>query len=85
MTPERVAERVELLIEAIRQGVSDAFAEHNAALTIEYIQQVHDMGIINDDQFMALLIAVNEAADNWQPKTNPDGMPLNHDLEDPTP
>ena len=81
MTPERVAARVESLIEAIRHGLSDAFAEHNAALTIEYLQQVRDMGIINGEQFITLLIAVNEAADNWQPRIDSDGMPLAHDLE----
>lgn len=81
MTPERVAARVELLNEAIRHGLSDAFAEHNAALTIEYLEQVHDLGIINGAQFIAYLVAVNEAADNWQPKIDSDGMPLTHDLE----
>jgi hypothetical protein len=37
LSPERVSERVALLIEAIRGGISSAFAEHNAALTIDYI------------------------------------------------
>lgn len=76
MTPERVTERVELLIEAIRGGMSDAFAEHNAALTIEYIDQVHQMGIINAAQFQGLVTAVNEAADAWLPKVDEDGRPL---------
>jgi hypothetical protein len=76
MTPERVAERVALLVEAIRGGMSDAFAEHNAALTIDYIALVHEMGIINDRQFQDLVRAVNEAADAWLPKLNQDGRPL---------
>lgn len=76
MTPERVTERVELLIEAIRGAVSDAFAEHNAALTLDYIEQVHQMGIINAEQFQALVAVVNEAADSWQPKVDQDGLPL---------
>lgn len=76
MTPQRVAERVALLIEAIRGGVSDAFAEHNAALTIDYIAQVHGMGIINDEQFQDLVRAVNEAADAWLPIADKDGLPL---------
>jgi hypothetical protein len=76
MTPERVAERVGLLIEAIRGGMSDAFAEHNAALTIDYIRQVHDMGIINAAQFADLVRAVNEAADSWYPKADKEGLPL---------
>lgn len=73
ITPERVAERVDLLIEAISHGLSDAFAEHNAALTIDYIRQVHDLGIIHGEQFIALLVAVNEAVDSWQPKVYSDG------------
>lgn len=73
MTSERVAERVELLIETIRHGLSNAFAEHNAALTIDYIQQVHELGIISDEQFRALLMAVNEAADIWQDQTDSEG------------
>lgn len=76
MTPERIAERVELLIEAIRGAVSGAFAEHNAALTIDYIRQVHEMGIINQDQFQALVTAVNEAADSWLPIVDQNGLPL---------
>ncbi|WP_282365336.1 hypothetical protein [Pseudomonas sp. PS02290] len=76
MTPERVAIRVELLIEAIRGGMSDAFAEHNAALTIEYIEQVYQTGIISGAQFDGLVIAVNDAADSWQPKVDADGLPL---------
>jgi hypothetical protein len=76
MTPERVAERVAELIEAIRDALRDAFAEHNAALTIEYVEQVHDMGIITATQFAALVIAINDAADAWQPKVDEDGRPL---------
>ncbi|MFP3926560.1 hypothetical protein [Pseudomonas sp. W5-36] len=75
-TPERIAERVELLIEAIRGGMSDAFAEHNAALTIDYIKQVHEMGIINAEQLEALVIALNDAADSWYPKVDKEGLPL---------
>jgi hypothetical protein len=76
MTPERVAERVALLIEAIRDGVGNAFAGHNATLTIKYIDQLHQMGIINAVQFHALVVAVNDAADAWQPKADEDGQPL---------
>lgn len=71
-----MAERVELLIEAIRYALSDAFAEHNAVLTIDYIRQVRDLGIINAEQFQELVTAVNAAADSWLPKVDPDGMPL---------
>jgi hypothetical protein len=67
MTPERVTERVAELIETIHDARSDAFAEHNASLTIDYIEQVHTLGIIDDAQFEALVIAVNDAADTWQP------------------
>jgi hypothetical protein len=42
MTPERVAERVELLIEAIRGGMSDAFAEHNAVQFQELVKAVNE-------------------------------------------
>lgn len=76
MTPERVTERVAELIETIRDARSDAFAEHNAALTIDYIEQVHTLGIIDDAQFDALVIAVNEAADAWQPALDADDWPL---------
>lgn len=76
MTPERVAERVDELIEAIRHGLSAAFAEHNAALTIDYIRQVYEMGIITAAQFEALVAAVNDAADAWLPTVDPDGLPL---------
>jgi hypothetical protein len=79
MTPERVAERVELLIDSIRHGLGHSFAEHIVAQTIGYIEQVHDLGIISDEQFIALLVAVNEAADNWQPKVDSDGVPLDDD------
>lgn len=76
MPPERVAERVELLTEAIRGGVSDEFAEHSAPLTIYYNRQVHDMGTINAAQFADLVRAVNEVADSWLPKLDTDGIPL---------
>ena len=81
MTPERVAQRVELLTESIHHGLGHSFAEHNVALTLYYIEQVHELGIINGEQFIALLVAVNEAADTWQPKVDSDGMPLDHDLD----
>lgn len=55
MTPYRVAERVDALIDSIRDGASHVFAEHNAALIIGYIRQVHDLGIINAAQFEALV------------------------------
>lgn len=76
MTPERVAVRVAELIDSIRHSLSDAFAEHNAALTIGYIGQVHKLGIIDAAQFEALKIAVNLAAAAWEPKVDKDGLPL---------
>lgn len=81
MTPERVAIRVELLIDSIRHGLSHSLAEHNVALTLGYIGQVHDLGIISREQFIALVIAVNEAADNWRPQVDADGLPLGDDLD----
>lgn len=78
MTPERVAERVEGLIESIRHGLSHSLAEHNAALTIKYISQLRDMGIISAAQFHALVKAVSEAADKWEPTVDKDGVPLDH-------
>lgn len=79
ITPERVTERVELLIESIRDGLGHSFAEHNVALTLDYIEQVHDLGIINREQSIALAIAVNDAADNWQSKVDANGLPLDED------
>jgi hypothetical protein len=76
MTPERVAERVALLIEAISDGLGNAFARHNANLTIDYIEQVHTLGIIDEAQFQALVVAVNDAANAWQPKVDLDDRPL---------
>ena len=67
ITHEHVTERVDLLIESIRHGLSYTLAEHHAALTIDYIVHVYDLGIINGAQFDALVIAVNEAADDWRP------------------
>jgi hypothetical protein len=81
MTPERVAERVRLLTESIRHGVGHSFAEHNVALTLGYIEQVHDLGVISREQFMALVIEVNEAADKWRPKIDADGLPLDNNLD----
>lgn len=69
-TPERVAERVDSLIRSIRGGLGGEIAEHNAAVTVGYIKQVHNLGIITDAQFDALLAAVNEAADAGCPKVN---------------
>jgi hypothetical protein len=74
MTPARVTERVDELIESIRDGASHAYAQHNTAQTIDYIRQVHDLGIISASQCQALVIAVNDAADAWQPKV--DGLRL---------
>jgi len=76
MSPESVIERVEELIGSIRHGVSHAFAEHNAALTLDYIEHAHRLGVINAAQFQALVIAVNDAADGWQPNVDSDGVPL---------
>lgn len=76
MTPERVIQRVDELIESIRHGTSHAFAEHNAVVTIGYIRQVHELGIINASQFEILVFAVNEAADAWLPTINKDGLTL---------
>lgn len=77
MTPERVAERVEGLIESIRHALGHSLAEHNAALTISYISQLSEMGIISAAQFHALVRAVSEAVDEWQPSMDKDGVPLN--------
>jgi len=76
MTPERVAERVALLIEVIRGGISDAFAEHNAALTIDYIRQVHDMALSMPRNLRIWCAWVNEAVDSWYPKVDKEGQPL---------
>jgi hypothetical protein len=73
LTPERVTERVDALIESIRHGASRALAEHNALLTLDYIEHVHHLGIIDAAQFQVLVIAVNDVADDWQP--DPDGLP----------
>jgi len=76
MTPERVTQRVALLIESIRCGVSHSLTEHHAALALEYIEHAHALGIINAMRFDVLVIAVNDAADAWQPKVDEDGRPL---------
>jgi hypothetical protein len=76
MTPSRVTERVDELLESIRHGTSHAFAEHNAVVTIGYIRQVHEMGIIDALQFEVLVQAVNQAADAWLPTIDEDGFPL---------
>jgi len=76
MTPERVAERVDVLIESIRDGASYTYAQHNTAQTIDYIRQVHDLGIISASQCQALVIAVNDAASAWQPKVDRNGLRL---------
>jgi hypothetical protein len=75
LSPERVTERVDELIAAIRHGTSDTFAERNAALTLDYIEQAHRLGIINAAQFQALVIAVNDAADAWKPTVDRNGLP----------
>lgn len=69
-TPERVAERVDSLIRSIRGGLGGEIAEHNAAVTIGYIEQVRYLGIINAAQFDALVAAVNEAADGRLPDSD---------------
>lgn len=79
MAPERIAERVDELLESIRHGTSHAFAEHNAMVTIGYIRQVHEMGIIDALQFQVLVQAVNQAADAWLPTIDEDGFPLDDD------
>lgn len=76
MTTERVTERVAELIDAIRHSLSSAFAEHNAAQTLEYVEQLHQLGIIDTAQFQALASAVHDAADSWLPLVDPDGLPL---------
>jgi ABC-type sugar transport system substrate-binding protein len=76
MTPERVVERVNDLVESIQHALSAAFAEHNAATTIEYIRQVRDLGIISAAQFETLVNAVNTAADSWVPVIDANGRPL---------
>jgi hypothetical protein len=74
MTPERVTKRVDELIESIRAGSSHPYARHNTAQTLHYIEQVHDLGIINAVQFEALVIAVNDAANTWQPRVDRNGL-----------
>jgi hypothetical protein len=74
--PECVTERIDQLMESIRHGLSYALAEHHAALTIQYIGDLYDLGIINSPQFDALMIAVNEAADDWHPSIDRDGCML---------
>jgi hypothetical protein len=76
MTPERVTERVNELIESICHGTSRAFVERNAAQTFNYINQVHHLGIIDAVQVQALMIAVNEVANSWRPKVDLDGVRL---------
>lgn len=76
MTPERITERVGDLVESIRYALSSAFAEHNAATTIDYIRQVHALGIIDAAQLETLVASVNQAADSWLPSVDKDGMPL---------
>jgi hypothetical protein len=73
LTPERVTERVDELIESIRHGSSHAYAARNALLILDYIEHVHHLGIIDAVQFQVLVIAVNDVADDWQP--DPDGLP----------
>ncbi len=81
MTPARVAERVELLIESIHHGGGHSFADHNVARILDYIEQLLNLGIISDKQFMALVIAVNEMADNWRGKVDEHGLLVPDDLD----
>lgn len=76
MSPERVAQRVDELIEAIRCAPSYAFAERNAAVALDYIEQLHYLNIIDAAQLQALVDAVTEATDTWRPTLDPDGLPL---------
>jgi hypothetical protein len=76
MSPERITERVDELIESTRHGSSHAFAAQNAALNIGYIRQAHDRGAIDAAQCQALVIAVTGAADSWRPTVDPDGVLL---------
>ncbi|MFJ5300868.1 hypothetical protein ACIQAL_30635, partial [Pseudomonas sp. NPDC088368] len=73
MTPKRVAERIDELIESIRHGASHDFACRNAAQTITYIRQVHELGIIDVAQFNDLVAAVEVAASEWKPRIDWDG------------
>lgn len=75
ITPERITERVGDLVESIRHALSSAFAEHNAAATIDYIRQLHDLGIIDAAQLETLVASVNQAADSWLPSVDKDGVP----------
>lgn len=81
MTPERVAQCVDALIELIREGTSHSYVEHNAALTIDYIEQMRRLGIIEDAQFDALALAVNDVADDWSPEANQDASCRAADFE----
>jgi hypothetical protein len=73
---ERYAERVEPLISCIRTAPSCAYAEHYAVLTLNYIEQLHQLDIIDEEQFYGLVIAVNDAADAWKPSVDHDGRLL---------
>jgi hypothetical protein len=83
VSPERVAERVDELIESIRQGASQAFAHDNASQSIGYIRQVHELGIIDSDQFNLLVAAVVLAAKSWESKRDDNGVPLTAGAEFP--
>lgn len=45
-------------------------------MTIDYLRQVHETGIINATQFADLVRAVIEAADSWSPRADKDCLPL---------
>lgn len=70
MTPARVAERVAGMIESIRDGCSQSFSEHNTRETLNYVAQVHGMGLINDAQRSALESAIFHCWRERQPGQN---------------
>lgn len=62
MSPERVAERVEDLIESILRGPCHAYVEENGDEALHYIRQVYERGVINQTQLDALVASVEQAA-----------------------
>lgn len=61
MSPELAAERVSGMAESVRNSSSQAFSQHNANEALNYIAQVHEIGIINDAQRAVLESAVRDA------------------------
>ncbi|WP_346830838.1 hypothetical protein ABDX87_28115 [Pseudomonas abietaniphila] len=79
MTPERVAERVDDLVESALHGASRAYAHHNAKQALNYIEQVFELGIITPEQFQRLNAAVEQTVRDWKPQRDADGHLLSPD------